>query len=61
MDYAASLLNFSTPTHIDDFGNYNNGYDRSKTAFVQSLADHQKSYSLTCSKLENNFKTWRGL
>jgi hypothetical protein len=61
MNSAASLLSFSTPTHIEDFGNYNIGYGRSKTAFVQSLADHQKSDSSTGSKLRNSFRTWRGL
>jgi hypothetical protein len=26
MDFIASMLSFSTPTHIHNFGNHSNGY-----------------------------------
>jgi hypothetical protein len=45
MDFVASYPSFSMPTHTHDFSNHRNGYDRSKTAHVQSLADCQKSDS----------------
>jgi hypothetical protein len=52
-DFGANLLRFSWPTHTHNFDNYKNGYGRSKTALVRSLADCRKSAS---SKVLN-FKT----
>jgi hypothetical protein len=38
MDSTADLLSSSTPTHTHDFDNHSNGYGRSKTELMQSLA-----------------------
>jgi hypothetical protein len=40
MDSTDNMLSSSMPTHTHNFDNHNNGYGRSKTALVWSLADH---------------------
>jgi hypothetical protein len=45
MHFAGNLHRF--PTHTHDFGNHNNGYDYSKTTFMQSLVDSRESHSST--------------
>jgi hypothetical protein len=37
MDFAASLLSFSTPTHIQDFDNHSNGYGYLKDSTCAEL------------------------
>jgi hypothetical protein len=49
--FVASLLSFSTPTHIHNFDNHSKGYDRLKTANMWSSADCRKSNSSTVSIL----------
>jgi hypothetical protein len=45
MDFAASLLSFSTPTHIHDFDNHSNDYGCLKDNARAELADYQKTAS----------------
>jgi hypothetical protein len=45
MDFAASLLSFSTPTHIHDFDNHSNDYGCLKDNARAELADYQKTTS----------------
>jgi hypothetical protein len=47
MDSTDNMLSSSMPTHTHNFDNHNNGYGRSKTALVWSLADRWKLVSLT--------------
>jgi hypothetical protein len=56
MDSAAKLLSFSTPTHTHDFNNHRNGYDRSKTALVQSVSGSPKIGFFDGLKLGNSFR-----
>jgi hypothetical protein len=61
MDFASSWSSFSMPTHTHDFGNHRNGYDRSKTALVQSVSGSPENCLFNGLKSGNDFGTWRGL
>jgi hypothetical protein len=58
-DSIANLLRFSMPTHTHDVGNDNDGYGHLKIAFVRSLADCQKTVSLTVWNLDTVSKSKR--
>jgi hypothetical protein len=61
MDFAASLLNFLTPTHIHNFDNHSNGYGCLKDNTRAKLVDCWKTASLmvgnpeTVSELDEDY------